>query len=139
MILPFGTRLVDIPLHLHEVLLFHDAQRGSAETEARAEADAEECYAPDGAAPRLLGRPLDGYLLCFDHDRLKRIDAAVLLAADEAARVFVRACTLWLKTLVPPDAGTCEGRDGGIAFSARLAVFPDHPTQALSMTLCAAP
>jgi len=36
---PFGTRLVDSPIRLHEVLLFHDESLGSADIESK------DCYA----------------------------------------------------------------------------------------------
>jgi hypothetical protein len=128
---PFGTLLKESPIALHEVLLFHEEPRGGAD------ADTKDCYAVDGTPPRFVGHQPDAYLLCFDHDRLTRIDASVRLDAGEAAQVFARACSLWLKDSVPPQGigSTCEGRDGGIAFSARLGNVPGEPAVPLSMTL----
>jgi hypothetical protein len=128
---PFGTLLKESPIALHEVLLFHEEPRGAAD------ADTKDCYGVDGAPPRFVGRQPDEYLLCFDHDRLSRIDASVRLDADEAARVFARVCSLWLKDSEPLQGigNTCEGRDGGIAFSARLGGVPGEPSTPLSMTL----
>lgn len=130
---PFGTLLKDSPVPLHEVLLFHD--EGQA-----AEASPRDCYALDAGAPRFLGRVPDDYLLCFEHDRLVRIEASVGLAADDASAEFARVCALWRKD---PGAelaaqGSCEGGDGAIAWSAHLALVPGEAA-AISMTLTAAP
>jgi hypothetical protein len=132
---PFGTLLRDTPIALHEVLLFHDESQGVG-----AAVDAKDCYAGDAAPPRFVGRQPDEYLLCFDHDHLTRIDASVRLAVAEATPVFERACALWLKNSVPAAGigDTCEGRDGGIAFSARLGLVPGEPTASLLLTLTAA-
>lgn len=128
---PFGTLLKESPIALHEVLLFHDQLPGAAEV------DSKDCYAVDGSPPRFVGRQPDEYLLCFDHDRLSRIDAAVRLDADDAAQVFARACALWLKNSAPmPGIGnTCEGRDGGIAWSAHLEQVPGDAAVPLVLTL----
>jgi hypothetical protein len=130
LVAPFGTLLKESPIALHEVLLFHDEPHGGAEA-------GKDCYAIDGAPPRLVGRQPDEYLLCFDHDRLNRIDATVRLAADDAAQVFARACALWLKNSAPPPEirNTCEGRDDGIAWSARLENVPGDATVPLVLTL----
>jgi hypothetical protein len=137
---PFGSVLKEIPLTLHEVLLFRDAARGPAA------ADDAECYASDTAAPRFVGRTPDEYLLCFKEDRLARIQASVRLKAADAPEVFAAACAVWLKNAArttgaaapstttpaagaPPTevqntavqgADTCKGRDGAIRFSAGL-------------------
>lgn len=131
---PFGVLLKESPLPLHEVLLFHDATN-------RADSDNKDCYAVEGTPPRFLGGRPDHYLLCFDHDRLSRVDAAVRLAAGEAPQVFARACALWLKdTATSLGGGTaCEGRDGSIAFSARLLLLPGDPAATVSMTLTDTP
>ena len=60
LIAPFGSTLKDIPLMLHEVLMFRDEAHGATELN-----DAE-CYAPDQAAPHFMGRAPDEYLLCFN-------------------------------------------------------------------------
>jgi hypothetical protein len=132
---PFGTLLKESPIPLHEVLLFHEA--------APADADNKDCYAIDGAAPRFVGQQPDQYLLCFDHDHLNRIEAEVRLAAEDAPRVFAKACALWLKNIAPgpslspaAPAGTlCEGVDGATSFSARLVLVTGEPIGNLVMTL----
>lgn len=130
MLVPFDTLLKASPIALHEVLLFHDESHGSADV------DAKDCYTADGAPPRFVDRRPDPYLLCFQHDHLQRIEASVHLGADEATQVFARACALWLKDPALQPAGTaCEGRDGGIAFSAHLGAVPGEPTVTLSITL----
>jgi hypothetical protein len=138
---PFGSVLKEIPLALHEVLLFRDEAHGAAA------ADDAECYASDKAAPRFVGRTPDEYLLCFKEDRLARIQASVRLKTAEAPEVFAAACAVWLKNAArtttgaaapstttpaagaPPTevqntavqgADTCKGRDGAIRFSAGL-------------------
>src|SRR3984885_6597252 len=89
LIAPFGSVLKDIPLTLHEVLLFRDEAHGAAA------ADDGECYAADTPAPRFLGRTPEEYLLCFKQDRLARIQASVRLASAEAPEVFATACAGW--------------------------------------------
>ncbi|HME38425.1 MAG TPA: hypothetical protein VKG63_05625 [Steroidobacteraceae bacterium] len=137
LIAPFGSVLKDIPVSLHEVLLFRDEAHGGAAGE-----DAE-CYAANAPAPRFVGRMPDEYLLCFKHDRLSRVQASVSLAAGEAQSVFTAACAGWLKNAAPASAGAasqaaaCEGREGEIRFSGRLEVAPDQAE--LSMVLDSVP
>jgi hypothetical protein len=162
LIVPFGSVLKDIPLRLHEVLLFRDEAHGTAAPDAAAADDAaavaSECYAADATAPRFLGRAPEEYLLCFKQNRLSRIQATVRLTAAEAPDVFAAACAGWLKNVAPvtanapvtaitsaPTAETqraaapagvaCEGREGAIHFSARL----EEQEPALSITLNSAP
>src|SRR6202522_4342928 len=127
-IAPFGSVLKQVPLTLHEVLLFRDQARGGTA------ADDAECYASDAPAPRFVGRTPDEYLLCFKEDRLARIQASVRLTAAEAPDVFATACTVWLKNAprattsaavaaAGTDAGmqsadACKGLDGSVRFSA---------------------
>lgn len=120
MIMPFGTLLKDSPLALHEVLLFHDTAQADGDVAHR------DCYAPAGEPPLFAGRRPDEYLLCFSHDRLVRVDAAVRLPVDSAARVFAAACAQWRGTRVPggQTADNCQGRDGMTRFSAHLAAEP---------------
>ncbi len=136
LIAPFGTLLKDSPIPVHEVLLFHD------DPPAADEPQNTDCYALDTPAPRFLGRLPDHYLLCFDHDRLNRIEASIQLSAADAAPVFARGCAVWLNNSASTaGASACEGRDAGIAFSARLAAVPGKAAvpgegaMALSMTL----
>ena len=126
LIAPFGSVLKDIPLPLHEVLLFRDEARGAAA------ADDAECYAPDQSAPQFVGQTPDEYLLCFKQDRLTRIQASVRLDTAQAQEVFAAACAGWLQRAVAsaapaapapsaaPAADSCEGREGATHFSARL-------------------
>jgi len=139
---PFGTLLKDVPLPLHEVLLFKDeAQSGAA-------ADDADCYAIDGAAPRFMEHASEDYLLCFRHDRLSRIEAAVRLPAAAAQSDFAAACGLWLKNAAaaagpaagaadaaPASAGSCEGKELDIGFSAELEVQPERADALLSIKL----
>jgi len=138
LIAPFGSVLKDIPLTLHEVLLFRDEAHGTAAV------DEAECYAAATPAPRFLGRTPDEYLLCFKRDRLSRIQASVRLTSAQAPDVFAAACAGWLKNALSattstgpaggvvqgaetPMGAACEGRDGAIRFSGRL---EEEPAQA---------
>jgi hypothetical protein len=114
-VVPFGTLLKDSPLALHEVLLFHDAAHAAQSNEDG------DCFGID-APPPLFGRRPDDYLLCFKHDRLNRIDAAVSLPAAEADAVLAAACA-HLSNGIPPAAGAaagCDGREGATVFRAHL-------------------
>jgi hypothetical protein len=125
-IAPFGSALKDIPMELHEVLLFRD------EAHSGAAVDDAECYGADATPPRFVGRTPDEYMLCFKQDRLSRIQASVRLTKAQAPEVFAAACAAWLKhaalaTTVAGGSGAevqsvdaCEGRDGAIRFSSRL-------------------
>lgn len=144
---PFGTLLKDLPFPVHEVLLFQDASLKPLQ------ADDAECYAIDATAPRFIGRAPDQYLLCFKHDRLSRVVAAVRLPPAEAAGDFADACGLWMKTAAaarpgaapaiaaPPSGEICEGTDGSIGFSGHLEWESEPPESSdalLSATLNAA-
>jgi hypothetical protein len=165
LIAPFGSVLKDIPVALHEVLLFREAHGGSAADNAAA-ADAE-CYATDAPAPRFVGHIPDEYLLCFRQDRLSRVQASVRLTATEGPGVFAAACAEWLAELPKdasppntaptnpaptspaptspaPNGAACEGRDGAIRFRSRLEEEPDQAEMpqkeaVLSITLESAP
>jgi hypothetical protein len=97
LIAPFGSVLKDIPVALHEVLLFRDEAHGSAAADEAA-ADAE-CYA--APAPRFVGRTPNEYLLCFKQDRLSRVQASLRLTTAEASDVFAAACASWLRNAAP--------------------------------------
>jgi hypothetical protein len=139
LIAPFGSALKDIPLTLHEVLLFRDDAHGSAAV------DDAECYAADTPAPRFLGHTPEAYLLCFKQDRLARIQASVRLAAAEAPEAFATACAGWLKNGVAAESAAaqgsdaCRGRDGTVRFSARQEEESDSAETILSITLDSAP
>ncbi len=129
-IVPFGVLLKDSQVPLHEVLLFHDAMD-------RPETEGRECYSTPGSPPRFLGQQPDHYLLCFDHDRLGRVDVVVPLPAADAPQVFARACALWLRNTATTMASgtTCEGRDGSVGFSARLIRLSGDTAATVSMSL----
>jgi hypothetical protein len=153
LIVPFGSVLKDIPVALHEVLLFRDEVRGATAADDPADAPAAdaECYAADAPAPRFVGRMPDEYLLCFRQGRLSRIQASVRLTAAEAPDIFAAACAGWSKNVAPATTGVeapgavapgvvapsvegqstaapmgaaCEGRDGGVRFRGRLGEEP---------------
>src|ERR1700676_5040919 len=123
LIAPFGSVLKDIPVALHEVLLFRDDARGNASpgnaatgnTAADAAAADAECYAADAPAPRFVGSIPDEYLLCFKQDRLSRIQASVRVGVARASDVFAAACAGWLKNAVP---ATGAGEPGAGALGA---------------------
>ena len=141
LIAPFGSALKDIPMALHEVLLFQDLAHGSAAV------DEGECYAADAPALRFIGRTPDEYLLCFKQDRLSRVQASVRLPAAEASGVFAAACAGWSRYAAPATTGAdapgtdvpgatpasaaaagataCDGGDGAIRFRGRLEEEPD--------------
>jgi hypothetical protein len=128
---PFGTALKDMPVALHEVLLFRD------EEHAADGAEEPDCHATNGPTPRFAGQTLDEYLLCFEHDRLHRVEATIRLAADQAAQVLSRACAQWLGNAAPaeaPDSG-CSGVEGGVSFAARLGPESDESGTPLTITL----
>jgi hypothetical protein len=128
LIAPFGSVLKDIPVALHEVLLFRDdahdnvatgnaamgnvatgnAAAGNAAGNATADAAAvdAECFAADAPAPRFVGGIPDEYLLCFKQGRLSRIQASVRVGAARASDMFAAACAGWLKNAASTaDAG----------------------------------
>jgi len=131
LVAPFGSVLKDIPLTLHEVLLFRDEAHGTGA------GDDAECYAPDGPAPRFIGSIPEEYLLCFKHDRLSRVQASLRLSDPQPAGTFAAACEDWLRHATPapadaaapggggpsggaPGSDTCEGSDGAVRFNARF-------------------
>jgi hypothetical protein len=128
LVAPFGSVLKDVPLTLHEVLLFRD------EAHAAPAADELECYAVDGTRPRFITRPLSEYLLCFKQDRLSRVEATVRLPTEEAAQIFADACGLWLKS-GQAAADACAGSEGGIAYIGHLDSEPDGSETQMSVQL----
>jgi hypothetical protein len=147
LIAPFGSVLKDIPLTVHEVLVFRD------EAHSASPADDPECYAVSGAAPRFMTRSPSSYLLCFNHGRLSRIEATVRLLQNDAAQMVADACALWTKDARAPNpeaaasaraaasaeasagAEACAGADGGIAFAAHIEREPDEEDTQLTMQL----
>jgi hypothetical protein len=130
LVAPFGSVLKDIPLTLHEVLLFHDPKSVSPGDEA-------ECFAADGEVPRFIDRSPDEYTLCFTHDRLSRIQVVVRLPEDQAAQIFADACGLWMKRASAPSSNLCEGSEAAVAFRGRLEDDPENAGSLLSVELAA--
>jgi hypothetical protein len=130
LIAPLGSVLKEVPLALHEVLLFRD--------DPKAAADEGECYGSDAKPPALLGRTPDEYTLCFKRDRLSRIQATVRLPRDEAADLFAKACAAWLRHATADAGAECAGRDGAVHFTGRLgddSEAAEDVDTALSLTL----
>jgi hypothetical protein len=158
---PFGSYLKEVPLALHEVLLFRDDAAGAGTP------DDAECYGTDAPAPRFLGGTPDEYLFCFKQDRLARIRASVSVITEQAPEIFATACALWLKNAapstqsaapaassVPPGSAVpaiaaqnsasqnpnvCEGQDGAIHFTGRLGDAPATDTREHEAPSAAAP
>ena len=140
--IPFQTLLKESPVPLHEVLLFHEEPRS-------ADIENKDCYAGDATPPRFVGQQPETYLFCFDHDHLNRIEASVRLAAADGPTVLARACALWSKNSrtdpatvadaaveeVQLPGNQCEGHDGGVAYSAHVALVPGDADGTLSITL----
>jgi hypothetical protein len=135
-VVPFGTLLKDMPLALDEVLLFRDAGgRGPAASAVPNDPESGDCFSMDGASPpQFLARRPDSYLLCFEHDRLRRIEASVQLAAAEP--LLGALCAQWLgraqDTARTPDG--CAGREGDVEWRVRTAQGAESSTT-LSVTL----
>jgi hypothetical protein len=133
-VVPFGTLLKDMPLALNETLEFHDA-------ESPGEAPSRDCFSVDGAAPpKVLERRPAAYRLCFEHDRLERIEAEVRLASGEAGALLGTVCRQWIgrdgdgSPAEDRSPESCTGRDGDIGLSMRLAPGPDS-SATLSISL----
>ncbi len=145
-VVPFGTLLKDMPLALDEVLMFHDAGGTSATGGPAAgvpaagpanDVESGDCFSLNGSSPpQFLGRRPDPYLLCFEHDRLHRIEASVQLAAGDAAQLLDALCAQWLGSADDrartPDG--CAGSDGGVRLSVRIAPGAES-SATLSITL----
>jgi hypothetical protein len=134
LLVPFGTLLKDSPLALHEVLLFHDAARAVSGNEDG------DCYGIDAPPPQFAGRRPEDYRLCFDHDRLSRIEASVQLPADDAGRVFAAACAEWRGESAPGN-DRCDGHAGATGFRARLepGAAPSAPPRSAAPAAAEAP
>ena len=130
---PFGTAFKDVPVPLTEVLVFH-------QPESRRTSEDADCFRPN-VVVAFLGRAPADHLLCFDHDRLKRIEASVVLPAAEAPALFTAACTDWRRgnPASAPESDACAGTQGDIAFDARRTDGPDAAAATVSITLVAVP
>ena len=128
---PVRHAFKDVPGPLTEVLVFH--QPGARRTSEDA-----DCFRPS-AAVSFLGRTPTDHLVCFDHDRLQRIEASIVLPAPDAPALFAAACADWRggNSAAAPEPDACEGRRGDIAFSAHRAEGPDGADVTLSITLTA--
>lgn len=130
---PFGTPFKDVPVPLTEVLVFHQADG------ARVREDGD-CFRPN-VVVSFLGRAPTDHLLCFDHDRLEKIEAAVALPAAQAPALFAAACAEWQRGAAAgsaPGPDSCEGRQQDIAFSAHRTEGPDPEAATVSITLVSA-
>jgi hypothetical protein len=133
---PFGTPFKDVSVPLTEVLVFQQADG------ARAREDGD-CFRPK-VVVSFLGRAPTDHLLCFEHDRLEKIEAAVALPAAEAPALFAAACAEWQRGAVTGAAATaqsadaCEGRQQNIAFTAHRTEGPDPDAATVSITLVSA-
>jgi hypothetical protein len=117
MMLPFGTPLKDVPYPLGEIVMFHDSAGEAAGREDR------DCYAlRETAPPRMFGRQVDEYALCFSRDRLNRVEALVRLPAESASTQFAAACAEWQHADTPgiAESDRCEIRSGTTEVDARL-------------------
>lgn len=128
---PFGTAFKDVPVPLTEVLVFH-------QPESRRTSEDADCFRPN-VVVAFLGRAPADHLLCFDHDRLKRIEASVVLPATEAPALFTAACADWRRGNPPsaPEPDACAGAQGDIAFDAHRTDGPDAAAATVSITLVA--
>jgi hypothetical protein len=124
---PFGTEFAALHAGLHEVLLFREAAAGAAAAGSPDGLDGDECYRSNAAGPRFVGQVTTDYLWCFLHDHLDRIAAVVRLPSADAPDSFARHCARWLEHAAETQrtAVRCAGRDGTLAFSARLLDGPD--------------
>lgn len=156
LIAPFGSVLKDIPLAVHEVLVFRDEAHGESP------AGDPECYAVSGTGPRFLTRSPSSYMLCFNRGKLSRIEATVRLPEKESAQIVADACALWTKNANAPNtavsagperaqgsevsedskglegSAACGGADGGIAFAAHIEREPNEEDTQLTIQLDAA-
>jgi hypothetical protein len=126
---PFGTPFKDVSVPLTEVLVFHQADGGQAREDG-------DCFRPN-VVVSFLGRAPTDHLLCFDHDRLEKIEAAVAVPAAEAPALFAAACADWQRGAAATalEADACEGQRQDIAFSARRSEGPDPDAATVSITL----
>ena len=113
----FGATLKEVPLKLHEVLLFGDEKN----------ANDGECFGIDGVAPHFMAREPDGYLLCFKQDHLARIEATVSLPLSDAEKIVADTCRLWRRNAAkagandsPGDEADCSGSDGPTHYQGHL-------------------
>ena len=113
---PFGSLLQDVPVPVHEVLMF-------------GERSYQECYAPDAPAGRFIGREVDSYLLCFARGRLDRVELSLSVPDADAEAEFSRYCDDWqagTATVSPRTARSCSGTVAqGMSFSASLGESSD--------------
>lgn len=125
---PFGSRLQELHFPVHEVLLFQDREDG----QGRAASPENECFAPDGAHRRFVGREADSDLLCFHDGRLQRFEVTVSLHASEAVAEFARYCDGWLAVAAAGAERTpvhCSGAAAhGPAFDATLGDMAEGDT-----------
>jgi len=124
---PFGSGLTQLQFPLKEVILFQGEAHGAAGAPAAgspaATSDDQECYSKSGSPFVFRGAETEDHVLCFFHERLFRVEAALRLPKDVSAETFGQWCDDWLSGLteVNRDAERCEGREKDTQFSATLA------------------
>lgn len=126
---PFGTSFKDIPVPLTEVLVFNERAQSRAN-------EYQDCFRPNGSI-EFLGRPPTDYLVCFEHDRLSRIEASVELPEPLAPAVFAAACAEWQGGVRTQGSASdaCDGRRGDIEWSARRTPGSDPAAATISIAL----
>ena len=114
---PFGSGLPQVQFPLKEVILFQGESRGPVGS------DEQECYSKSGSPFAFRGAETEDYVLCFFHERLFEVEAALRLPRDVPAETFGQWCDDWLSGLtdVSRDAERCEGRESDTQVSATLA------------------
>ena len=102
---------------LKEVILFQGDGRPVGGSED------QECYSKSGAPVAFRGAGVEDYVVCFFHERLFRVEAALRLPQGNAAETFPQWCDDWLSGLSDASrtAERCEGRDNETQFSATIA------------------
>ena len=133
---PLGTTLAALYSGLHEILYFQAAQQAADSPDA-GEGAAADCYRSNGPSPRVLNHGSDDYVLCFEHDRLARVEAVLRLPTDEARELTQRLCDAWLRDGISGTRSedSCAARAGDAAFRLRWAAVDGDTGTALTITV----
>jgi len=119
---PLGTELTALYSGLHEILYFQDVHPAADPPEPGEKAPSTDCYRPNGPPPTILNHASEDYVLCFQHDRLARVEAVLNLPAAAASALAQRLCDAWLPGSLAGTRGeaACSGRSSDVAFRVRL-------------------
>lgn len=119
---PLGTELAGLYSGLHEILYFQDAHQAADPPEPGERAVTSDCYRSNGPLPQVLNHVSADYVLCFQHDRLARVEAVLNLPADTASVLAQRLCDAWLPGSLANTRSedACSGRSSDAAFRVRL-------------------